>query len=84
MPEIAMKTIIEAIYENGLFRPVEKVELTEGTHVELRFRQSVDQRDPKAVAAKLSQLAAKAPRRSKKEAAGRNHDEIRYGGKSQP
>ena len=30
---------IRAIFENGVFRPIEKVELPEGCEVELEFRQ---------------------------------------------
>jgi predicted DNA-binding antitoxin AbrB/MazE fold protein len=78
-----MTTIIEAIYEGGFFRPLEKVNLTEGTHVDVRVRQPPAQRDPRAVAAKLGELAAKAPRSGRQESTARNHDQILYGGKDQ-
>jgi hypothetical protein len=43
--------------------------------------QAVPPRDPKAVAAKLSGIAAKAPRRGQGESTSRDHDQILYGGK---
>ena len=52
-----MTTIIDAIYEGGFFRPVEKVELTDGTRVEVRIPQPASRRDPKTVATKLRGLA---------------------------
>jgi predicted DNA-binding antitoxin AbrB/MazE fold protein len=33
---------VPAIYDAGVFRPLEPVELADGTHVELRFVTSVD------------------------------------------
>ena len=79
-----MTTIIDAVYEGGFFRPVEKVDLTEGTHVEVRIPRAVGPRDPNAVATKLEELAAKALRGPKQESAGSDHDEFLYGGKKQP
>jgi len=79
-----MTTIIDAVYEGGFFRPTEKVDLVEGTHVQVRVPQAAGPRDPRAAAAKLAQLAAKAPRRGQQESTARNHDRILYGGKSRP
>jgi predicted DNA-binding antitoxin AbrB/MazE fold protein len=79
-----MTTIIDAVDEGGLFRPIEKVDLAEGTHVEVRVPQVLAQRDPRIVAAKLRDVAARAPRRGLRESTGSDHDQILYGGKSQP
>jgi len=76
-----MTMIIDAVYEGGFFRPIEKVDLTDGTHVEVRVRQVAGLRDPKAVAAKLRNLAANAPRNGLSESTSRDHDQILYGGK---
>ena len=79
-----MTTTIEAVYEGGVFRPTAKIVLAEGTHVAVVIPQAERPRDPKAVAAKLSQIAAKAPRRSQPESTSRDHDQILYGGKIEP
>ncbi|MGA2498523.1 MAG: antitoxin family protein [Tepidisphaeraceae bacterium] len=79
-----MTTTIEAVYEGGVFRPTRKLALLEGTHVDVFIPQAVQPRDPKAVAAKLSQIAAKAPRRGQSEATSRDHDQVLYGGKQHP
>ncbi|MFI5380870.1 MAG: antitoxin family protein [Tepidisphaerales bacterium] len=79
-----MTTTIEAVYEGGVFRPTRKLALLEGTHVEVFIPQAAQPRDPKAVAAKLSQIAAKAQRRGQNETTSRDHDQILYGGKQQP
>jgi predicted DNA-binding antitoxin AbrB/MazE fold protein len=76
-----MTTIIEAIYEGGMFRPVEKVDLKEGTHVEVRVPQVTSQRNCKEVAAKLGRLAAMATRKGSQETTARDHDQILYGEK---
>ncbi|MEM3504818.1 MAG: antitoxin family protein [Archaeoglobaceae archaeon] len=36
-----MPKIIEAIYENGVFKPLEKVEIREGEKVRLRVEESI-------------------------------------------
>jgi len=76
-----MTTIIDAVYEGGFFRPTSKIALTEGTRVEVLIPQAPLPRDPKAVAAKLSQIAAKAPRRHEPDSTSQNHDQILYGGR---
>jgi predicted DNA-binding antitoxin AbrB/MazE fold protein len=79
-----MTTIINAIYEGGLFGPIGKVELTEGTRVEVRIPEKTNLRDPKAVAAKLGKLAAETPRTQRSESTARDHDQVLYGRKPQP
>jgi predicted DNA-binding antitoxin AbrB/MazE fold protein len=79
-----MSSIIDAVYEGGLFRPTEQVELAEGTHVEVHMPRPAAPRDPKTVAAKLAALGAAAPRKGTTDSAGRDHDRILYGGTNQP
>jgi len=79
-----MTSTIRAVYEGGVFRPTREVTLTEGTQVDVLIPQAGGPRDPKAVATKLAQIAAKAPRRGQRESTSRNHDQVLYGGKPQP
>ncbi len=78
-----MAITIEAVYEGGVFRPVRQIALTEGTHVEVVIP-ATPQRDPQTVAARLSQIAAKASRSGRPESTSREHDRYLYGEKPQP
>jgi predicted DNA-binding antitoxin AbrB/MazE fold protein len=79
-----MTTTIEAVYEGGVFRPTHQIALTEGTHVEVVIPVVAPSRDPKVVAARLSQIAAKARRSGQPESTSRDHDQILYAEKLQP
>jgi predicted DNA-binding antitoxin AbrB/MazE fold protein len=79
-----MTTTIEAVYEGGVFRPTRQITLTEGTHVEVFVPAAAAPRDPKAVAARLSQIAAGASRSGQTEATSRDHDRYLYGEQPQP
>lgn len=79
-----MTTTIEAVYEGGVFRPVRQIALTEGTHVDVLITGPAPRRDPKAVATRLSQIAAKASRGGQTESTSTDHDQYLYGGKHQP
>jgi predicted DNA-binding antitoxin AbrB/MazE fold protein len=79
-----MTTTVPAIYEGGVFRPTRKLTLTEGTQVDVLIPQAAPPRDPRTVAARLSDIAAKAPRRGQRESTSRDHDKFLYGGKQQP
>lgn len=76
-----MTTTIPAIYEGGVFRPIRKLSLTEGTRVDVLVPQPSSPRNPKAVAAALSRIAAGAPRHGRSESTSTNHDQFLYGGK---
>ena len=54
-----MTTIIEAVYEGGLFLSGWEVDLKEGTHVEVKSAPIGWPTRPKAVAARIGRLAAK-------------------------
>jgi len=45
-PNICMPKVIEAVYENGVFKPLEKVELREGERVKLRVEKRELSFDP--------------------------------------
>lgn len=74
-----MSTIIEAIYEGGVFRPTREIKLTEGTHVEVVVPAKVAPPDPRMAAARLGQLAARAPVSGQRESTSIDHDQILYG-----
>jgi predicted DNA-binding antitoxin AbrB/MazE fold protein len=79
-----MTTTIQAVYEGGVFRPIRQIVLTEGTHVEVLIPAIASPRDPKAVAARLAQIADQAHRSGRPESTSRDHDQVLYGGKTQP
>ncbi len=79
-----MTNAIEAVYEGGVFRPTRQIALTEGTRVEVFIPAAAAPRDPKAVAARLSEIAAKAARSGRPEATSQNHDRYLYGEQLQP
>ena len=79
-----MTTIIDAIYEGGLFRPTEKVELTEGARVQVLLSSGVKPRDPKEVAAILREIAALTPPTGEVEYTSRDHDKILYSREAHP
>jgi predicted DNA-binding antitoxin AbrB/MazE fold protein len=79
-----MTTTIQAVYEGGVFRPIRQVALREGTQVEVLVPVVPSSRDPKAVAARLAQIADKAGQSGVSESTSRDHDRFLYGGKTQP
>jgi predicted DNA-binding antitoxin AbrB/MazE fold protein len=76
-----MTTTVRAVYEGGVFRPTRKLMLTEGTHVDVLIPQTSPPRDPRAVASRLSQIAASSPRSGHSESTSQDHDQVLYGGK---
>jgi len=77
-----MTATVQAVYEGGVFRPTRKLTLTEGTRVDVLIPEAAPPRDPQAVAAALTRIAAKAPRRGKSESTSANHDQFLYGAMS--
>jgi predicted DNA-binding antitoxin AbrB/MazE fold protein len=74
-----MTTTIEAVFEGGVFRPTHQVDLLEGTRVEVFIPAAAMPRDPKIVAALLSEMAAKAACSGQPESTSRDHDRYLYG-----
>jgi predicted DNA-binding antitoxin AbrB/MazE fold protein len=77
-----MTTTIQAVYEGGIFRPIQPISLTEGTQVEVLISAQSALRDPKTVASRLAQIAEKAPRGGQSESTSRDHDRFLYGDKT--
>jgi predicted DNA-binding antitoxin AbrB/MazE fold protein len=53
-----MSIIIQAIYENGVFRPIERVEIPEKAKVELEVRIGQESTSPSPVSAGLARIYA--------------------------
>ena len=49
--------IVEAIYEKGVFRPIEKIELTEGERVKITIEVAVKAKDEKDPAETIPDMA---------------------------
>ena len=79
-----MTKVIDAVYEGGLFRPSEKVDLTEGARVQVLVPSVEPERDPKKVAEVMAAVAATAPRTGKPEDGARNHDKYLYSKEMHP
>jgi predicted DNA-binding antitoxin AbrB/MazE fold protein len=74
-----MSTSVEAIYENGVFRPVQRVDLAEGTRVEVIViaRESPPRkRTPAEIAAEIAAMDVESDSEG---FSGRDHDQILYG-----
>lgn len=76
-----MANRIQAVYENGVFRPVQPVELAEGTPVELQIETPLPFTDPKILAKALAEIAALPLEGPDDGFSGADHDKILYGGK---
>ncbi len=80
-----MTMTIDAVYEEGIFRPLEQMNLTEGRHVRL----TVDAEDttfalppgpdPSLVAEIMAEIAALAVPHGEPDFGGRAHHQILYG-----
>ncbi len=79
-----MTTTIEAVYEGGVFRPLGQIVLSEGTHVEVTIPAVAAPRDPKAVAARLAEIADRAGCSGRSESTSRDHDQYLYRGNTRP
>jgi predicted DNA-binding antitoxin AbrB/MazE fold protein len=71
---------VEAIYANGVFRPVRPLMLKEGTKVRLQI--TGPEADPREAARLLAALAGNSRPTAGSDDAGRRHDEILYGPRS--
>jgi len=69
---------IEAIYEDGVFKPTRPVSLVEGTHVRVMLEQELQAPDPQRAARLLAEIAA-LPMQGPGGFSGRDHDKILYG-----
>lgn len=74
-----MTTTFEAVYEKGVLRPLQPVQLAEGSQVEVTVRPTRTPVDPQDAARRLASIAAKSPRGDEAETASRDHDQFLYG-----
>lgn len=72
-----MTTQFEAVYEQGVLRPLQPLDLAEGTRVEITVVASAQARTPYEI---LSAIAALPLEITREERAGREHDRFLYGG----
>jgi predicted DNA-binding antitoxin AbrB/MazE fold protein len=73
------KTIqVEATYENGVFRPLQPVDLPDGSRVEVIYRIEAPPPDPQRIERALEAIAAM-PREGPDDGfSGADHDEVLY------
>ena len=75
-----MNRTINAIFENGVFRPTEPVPLSDGSHVELTVRTNERAASSNGSAADLLSRLAALPMEGPADAfSGTDHDAILYG-----
>ena len=77
-----MSTVIDAVYQGGVFRPAVPPALPDGTAVRLTVMPAAqaDPLDPAAVLARIRAIATKANVTGVVETTSRDHDQILYGG----
>jgi predicted DNA-binding antitoxin AbrB/MazE fold protein len=70
---------IKAIYEHGIFRPVDQVALEEGASVELSYERPKALKPPQALVAAIEEIA-RMPLESPDDGfSGADHDQVLYG-----
>jgi predicted DNA-binding antitoxin AbrB/MazE fold protein len=70
---------IDAVFENGAFRPADPVMLEEGTHVVLTIDAEAPLQPPQRLVAALAEIAAMSPQSPDDGFLGADHDEMLYG-----
>ena len=75
-----MTNRIEAVYERGVFRPVQAVSLAEGARVELAYETTSPSPDPQELARALDEIAALPCEGPDDGFSGADADRILYGG----
>ena len=76
-----MTITLEAVYENGVFRPTQPISLAEGTRVEVVVTANEPGSQPRSPAEILAEIAALPIEGGGEEFSGRDHDRILYGKK---
>lgn len=80
-----MTTTLEAVYEAGIFRPLEPVELPEGEHVWIVKKQEergsvlLSDEEMQSRMDIVAEISALAVRHGVEETSSRDHDKILYG-----
>jgi predicted DNA-binding antitoxin AbrB/MazE fold protein len=72
---------VKALYEGGVFRPVERVAIAEGTEVEITVHVDAEPRPANALTHEaLMEIASLPPEGPQDGFSGADHDKILYGG----
>jgi predicted DNA-binding antitoxin AbrB/MazE fold protein len=79
-----MSISIPAIFEKGVFRPMSKVALTDGTRVQILIPEAEIKHEPRDVAAKLARIAASAKANGQADTTSQDVDAVLYDRKSHP
>lgn len=74
-----MTVALAAVYEQGVLRPLQPIELTEGTLVEIILLASPLSPDHPSPAALLAEIAALPDEGLTDPFSGRDHDQVLYG-----
>ncbi len=69
---------INAVYEQGVFKPTTAIELKEGTQVEVLIKEEIAGPDPREAAHLLEEIA-RMPMQNPGAFSGRDHDAVLYG-----
>ena len=80
-----MSVTTEAIYENGVLKLIQPIQLLEGTHVSVVITPTLEATQTKTPAAILAKIAALPLATSESEQfSGRNHDAVLYSAGNEP
>jgi predicted DNA-binding antitoxin AbrB/MazE fold protein len=79
-----MTTSIQAVYEKGVFRPLDKVALDEGTRVEVLIAKDSAPRNAKDVTARLAAIANAACTTGQSDQTSMDPDAVLYPRVNQP
>jgi predicted DNA-binding antitoxin AbrB/MazE fold protein len=74
-----MSTSFEAIYEKGVFRPIQHVDLADGTRVEVIVISRESPPRKRTPAEVLAEIAAMDVESDAEGFSGRDHDQVLYG-----
>jgi predicted DNA-binding antitoxin AbrB/MazE fold protein len=74
-----MTNRIEAVYENGVFRPKVPVQLREGTTAQVTFEEGAALKPPQPLVAALEEIARMPEQGPADGFSGANHDDVLYG-----
>jgi predicted DNA-binding antitoxin AbrB/MazE fold protein len=69
---------IRAVYQNGVLRPLQPLEITEGTEVEVTVTSRKSPPDPREGIERLLRIAAM-PSEGEGQFSGQDHDKVLYG-----
>jgi predicted DNA-binding antitoxin AbrB/MazE fold protein len=74
-----MSERIKAVYENGVFKPIEAVTVTEGEVVDLIFSRSQEKRSPFDIVRSIAEAGAADPSLNAPSDLSTHHDKYIYG-----